>query len=55
MQVFEVDFDSQKDILREFGVQQQSTLIAFKGGKEVGRSVGQTSAAAIENLLNKTL
>ena len=55
MQIFEVDFDSQKDILRQFGVQQQSTLIVFKAGKEVGRAVGQTSSAAIEDLLNKTL
>src|SRR5689334_6574174 len=35
--VFDVDFDSQKDVLRSLGVQQQSTLIAYKGQTEVGR------------------
>ncbi len=49
--VFEVDFDSQKDALRRLNVQQQSTLIVYKGGKEVARSTGETSKAAIEGLL----
>ncbi len=52
---FEVDFDSQKDALRLLNVQQQSTLIVFKGGKEVARSTGETSKAAIEGLLAKAL
>ncbi len=52
---FEVDFDSQKDALRLLNVQQQSTLIIFKGGKEVARSTGETSKAAIEGLLAKAL
>src|SRR6266853_1466672 len=29
--VFDVDFDSQKDVLIQFGVQMQSTLIVFYG------------------------
>ncbi len=53
--VFEVDFDSQKDALRRLNVQQQSTLIVYKGGKEVARSTGETSKAAIEGLLAKAL
>lgn len=52
---FEVDFDSQKDALRALSVQRQSTLIVFKGGKEVGRSVGDTNKASIAALLNKSL
>ncbi len=52
---FEVDFDSQKDALRLLNVQKQSTLIVFKGGKEVARSTGETSKAAIEGLLAKAL
>ena len=55
MAVFEVDFDSQKDALRLLNVRQQSTLIVFKGGKEVARSTGDTSKAAIEGLLAKAL
>jgi thiol-disulfide isomerase/thioredoxin len=52
---FEIDFDSQKDLLRRFKVQMQSTLIAFKGSHETGRSAGDTKAASIEALLAKTI
>lgn len=52
---FVIDFDSQKDLLARFGVRTQSTLIAFKGHKEVGRSVGDTARASIAALLDKTL
>ena len=55
MQVFEVDFDTQKDIVRRFKAQAQSTLIAFKGEREVGRSVGDTNRGSIEDLLNKSI
>ena len=50
---FNIDFDSQKDLLKKFGVQKQSTLIVFKGAKEEGRSTGVTDAAAIDTLLSK--
>ena len=40
--VFRVDFDTQKDAVSRFGARMQSTLIAFKGGAETGRSVGAT-------------
>jgi thioredoxin 1 len=52
---FTVDFDSQKDLVRRFGARMQSTLIAFKGDKEQGRSVGDTNRASIAALLNKVL
>jgi thiol-disulfide isomerase/thioredoxin len=52
--VFKVDFDKSKDVLKQFGAQRQSTLIAFKGAKEVGRSVGDTDAASIAALIAKT-
>lgn len=52
---FRVDFDNQKDVVRAFHVLQQSTLIVFKGGKEVGRSLGDTTPNGIEKLLHKTL
>lgn len=52
--VFTVDFDTQKDIARRFHVQIQSTLIAFKGTRETGRSVGETDAATIERLIRST-
>jgi thiol-disulfide isomerase/thioredoxin len=44
---FEVDFDSRKDVVRALGARQQSTLIVYAGGVEVGRSVGETRPDAI--------
>ena len=49
--VFTVDFDSQKDALHEFNVQQQSTLIVFNGKTEKGRATGITDPEAIRSLL----
>jgi thioredoxin 1 len=51
--VLRVLFDSQKDLLRRFGVRQQSTLILYKNGKEAGRAVGVTSSSGIASLLKK--
>lgn len=50
-----VDFDNQKQELRRLNVRTQSTLIVFKGGNEVGRSIGDTNPASIEALLTKAL
>jgi thiol-disulfide isomerase/thioredoxin len=50
-----VDFDSQKQALKQLGVQRQSTLIVFKDGKEVARSLGDTSSLGIESLLQKII
>jgi thiol-disulfide isomerase/thioredoxin len=52
---FNIDFDSQKDLLKQFKAQHQSTLIVFKGKQEAGRSVGDTNPASIEALLAKAL
>jgi thioredoxin 1 len=52
---FEVDFDRQKDVLRALRVSKQSTLIAFKGKKEIARSTGDTNQASIEALVAKSL
>jgi thioredoxin 1 len=53
--VFNIDFDSQKDLLRKFKVTMQSTLIVFKGKQETGRSTGVTDPGSIEALLTKAL
>ena len=50
-----IDFDSAKPTLKTFKVAMQSTLIAFKGDKEVGRSVGDTTSSGIESLVKKAL
>jgi thioredoxin 1 len=48
-----VNFDTQKDVRRIFGVSQQSTFIVFRGGKELGRSTGDTRRESIASLLGK--
>jgi thioredoxin 1 len=55
LQVFRVDFDDQKDVVKSFGVQMQSTLITFHGKTETGRSVGDTERSSIAALLDKAL
>lgn len=55
LQVFEVDFDTAKDVLKRFRVQYQSTLIVFKGAKEVGRSTGDTDPDRIRALIARGL
>ena len=50
-----IDFDSAKPTLKAFKVNMQSTLVAFKGEKEVARSVGDTTPAGIEGLVKKTV
>jgi len=51
--VFNVDFDSQKDLLRRLNVRVQSTLIVYTGGTEKGRASGITDPEAIRALLLK--
>jgi len=55
IRMLRVDFDSQKDIVRSFGVQYQSTLIVFKNGREVGRSTADRSLEHIAELLRLSL
>ncbi len=55
LEIFNVDFDTQKELMRRFGAHLQSTLICFKGTQETGRSIGETQAEWIEQLLEKTL
>ena len=51
----EVDFDTQSDVLKEFNVSMQSTIIVFKQGKEVGRFTAKTEESDIEELTKKAL
>ena len=54
LMVYTIDFDVRKDLVREMGAQEQSTLIVFKGVVEIGRSTGENDPAAIESLLAKS-
>ena len=49
--VFKVDFDTQKADVRALKAQSQSTLIAFKGQTEKGRTVGDTNEKSIAALV----
>jgi len=51
--VYQVDYDSQKDVVRALGAQMQSTLVVFHGAAEKGRSTGDTNAGSINALLQK--
>jgi thioredoxin 1 len=55
MKKFDIDFDSQKDILADLRVTTQSTMIVFRDGKEIDRQVGQTDPAEIDAFLRKAL
>jgi len=50
-----IDFDAEKPLLKKYRVSVQSTLIGFKGRREVARSVGDTTRAGIETLVKKTV
>jgi thioredoxin 1 len=53
--VFRADYDSQKELKKQLKITHQSTLVVFKGEKEVGREQGITTASAISELLAKGL
>lgn len=55
VKVFRVDFDSSKALLREWKVQYQSTLLAFKGTSERLRSTGETGEAALRRVFEAAL
>jgi thioredoxin 1 len=52
--VFRVDYDKQKDIVAKLDCP-RSTLIAFKGGKEVARMSWGTSREAVLNVLKAAM
>lgn len=54
-QLFVADFDNDKAAKKALRVSSQSTFVVFKGGKEVARSTGQTTRAAIEGTFAKAL
>lgn len=53
--VFKIDYDHQPEALKALNVHRQSTLIAFKGEKETGRTVGDANADSIEALLDSAV
>lgn len=53
--ILRLDYDNQDAEKRALGITTQSTLIAFRGAKETGRSVGITDAAQIQSLAQSAL
>lgn len=49
------DFDKEKDLKKSLNVSKQSTVVVFKGGKEVGRSIGSTSKDELKKLIDMGL
>lgn len=52
---FTVDYDKAKELEQELGVRKQSTVIVFKGDKEMGRATGLSGADSLSELLRKGL
>jgi thioredoxin 1 len=52
---FEIDFDNDKASVRAVGARLQSTLIVYRGGREVARTVGDREEGWIEELLEKAV
>lgn len=53
--VLTIDFDNEAPTLKKFKVTSQSTLISFKGEKEIGRSVGDTDPASLERFIKAAI
>lgn len=53
--LFLADYDFEDALKKQLGVTMQSTFVVFKGGREVGRSTGQTQKQAISDLFDKAL
>jgi thioredoxin 1 len=49
------DYDKEKDLKKSLNVSKQSTIVVFKGGKEVGRSTGSTSKDDLKKLIDMGL
>ncbi len=53
--LFAADYDTEIALKKQLRVAQQSTFVVFKGGKEIGRSTGETRKDAIAALFDKAL
>lgn len=53
--MFVANFDTEKQLEKALRINQQSTLVVFKKGKEVIRSTGQTQQEPLRALLSQAL
>lgn len=52
---FVADYDRELGLRNKLSVQQQSTIVVFKEGRQVARSVGETNREALAKLFQKAL
>jgi thioredoxin 1 len=53
--VYKVDIDNAQESAASFGIQSVPTCIFFKGGKEVGRFLGNQPMQAIKSQIDRVL
>lgn len=53
--VLAVNFDTEKELKRQFNIRSQSTLVLLHGQKEVGRSINDTTVAGLRAALKTAL
>jgi thioredoxin 1 len=53
--LFIANYDTESDLKKALRVRSQSTFVIFRGGKEVGRSTGQTKKEELAALFTKGL
>ena len=53
--VLSVNYDTEKDLKKQFKINTQSTLVVLHGQKEAARLIGDTSANAIRTALKSAL
>ncbi len=49
------NYDEEKSLKKSLGVTQQSTVVVFNHGREVGRSTGDTNEASLAVLLRRSI
>jgi thioredoxin 1 len=53
--VLSANYDTEKDLKQRFTIRAQSTLVMLRGKKEIGRSIGETTAAGLRSALQSAL
>ena len=53
--LYVADFDTEKALKKSLAVTQQSTIVVFKGGKEIVRSTGDTQHDSLAALLRRSM
>lgn len=53
--LYVANFDTEKALKKSLGITQQSTIVVFKGGKEIARSTGDTQRDSLAALLRRAV